>query len=230
MGNLIGQWNDIGCDSVKGFICKRQASSAIDHPPAVPMCEAEHDNFESFDDNCYLYVDTPKNWDEAEQDCVGRQAHLVSILDSKEQAFVLTHLDEMSDTPWIGLSNSDHNNYYEWSDGWPVVFSDWNRVSEIHLTLFITLPHGPNRSLPLMQDIADTSTAQMDIGTLTIVTPRESTFANTQLVRSRSHSQPVSSTTYSNRASFQHRHQRQHLVNVQVKTGWTCPPSFATWS
>jgi len=52
---------------------------------------------------CFMVVDSPKSWEEAERECVAKKAHLVSILDKQTQLYLIneTPLQEF----WIGLSN-----------------------------------------------------------------------------------------------------------------------------
>jgi hypothetical protein len=49
-------------------------------------------------------VDQPKSWSDAENDCKQVDAHLVSIIDPIEQAYVFTGLQ--SSMAWLGLSNT----------------------------------------------------------------------------------------------------------------------------
>jgi len=89
------------------------------------MCdESNHADFTKFNGECYKWIDEPKSWSDAEDDCKQKGAHLVSIIDPVEQAYVFTELQ--SNKAWIGLSNKDNNEVFTWSDGWnPLNYINW---------------------------------------------------------------------------------------------------------
>ena len=108
MGSLTGMWDDTGCGNFTErhpYICKTRASpDNPDPPPPPPACgDSNHADFYQFNGACYKWVDQPKSWSDAENDCQQMGAHLVSIIDLVEQAYVFTEIQ--SDKAWIGLSN-----------------------------------------------------------------------------------------------------------------------------
>lgn len=99
---LVGMWNDYACDEPRNFICKTSVSP--DYPPNEPAgCEMDFADFNQFLNGCYKYFDMPKTFDEAEDFCKSQAAHLVSIIDEVELAYVLTQIP--AGDIWIGLSN-----------------------------------------------------------------------------------------------------------------------------
>ena len=105
MGSITGMWDDSNCTLRHPYICKTPASpdNTVPPPPPPPCDVANHQDFSQFNGACYKWVDQPKSWDDAENDCKQGDAHLVSVIDPIEQAYVFTGLQ--SSMAWIGLSN-----------------------------------------------------------------------------------------------------------------------------
>ena len=104
-GNAIaGKWNDAGCEYTKGGLCKSEVSPHFEQPPKLQTCEeAGKSDYLHFNGACYKWVSAPKSWDDAEADCKSAGAHLVSIYDDMEQAYVFTNAEDTQS--WIGLTN-----------------------------------------------------------------------------------------------------------------------------
>ena len=106
MGIITGMWDDGNCTKNYGYVCKTQASPENPPPPSPPTCnDANHESFFQFNGACYKWVDEPKSWSDAENSCKGMDAHLVSIIDPIEQAYVFTEIT--SNRAWLGLSNKE---------------------------------------------------------------------------------------------------------------------------
>uniref|UniRef100_A0A8C6SI60 C-type lectin domain-containing protein n=1 Tax=Neogobius melanostomus TaxID=47308 RepID=A0A8C6SI60_9GOBI len=74
----------------------------------------------SFDGRCYKYVSSPLTWVDAELYCVAEQANLVSIHSMKEHKFVkslIENFDHRQGLTWIGLSDTQKESGWMWSDG-----------------------------------------------------------------------------------------------------------------
>ncbi|XP_042291255.1 lactose-binding lectin l-2-like [Thunnus maccoyii] len=83
----------------------------------------------SFNDRCYKYVSTRMTWADAELHCVSESANLVSIHSLEEQKFVkslIKNFDHAEGFTWIGLSDTQKEGRWMWSDGSAVNFVFWN--------------------------------------------------------------------------------------------------------
>lgn len=98
-------------------------------------------NYVQYRNSCYSIVDGPKaSFTDAEQICQKSGAHLVSIVDLVEEGFLNYYLSQngKSDQYWLGLKPtvelSPDNNLmnttqsYEWTDGWPLYYTNWGRL------------------------------------------------------------------------------------------------------
>ena len=123
----IGHWNDLNCERVLPFICRGSASMDNAEPPVTPKCKDQFSDFDSFEGNCYKWMEEPTAWLEAEQLCQEMGgAHLVSILSEAEQAF--SYITTKGAASWLGLSDSSYNGLFRWSDGWPMQISNWGHT------------------------------------------------------------------------------------------------------
>ena len=95
-----GKWNDAACDGKKSVLCKARANPENSIEPEVEMCE-DKEGYLKFNDGCYKWFEEEKTWEEAEKDCFDQEAHLVSIWDNLEQAYVFTNVKTIQS--WIGL-------------------------------------------------------------------------------------------------------------------------------
>lgn len=85
---------------------------------------------------CYkaFHENDPLQWYVAEKKCAlkepGRKGHLVSIVDKKENAvvhyFLINNWDAKDKTLYIGLNDEAREGIYKWSDGNPMIFTDWS--------------------------------------------------------------------------------------------------------
>ncbi|XP_056241166.1 lactose-binding lectin l-2-like [Seriola aureovittata] len=82
----------------------------------------------SFNGRCYKYMATPMTWADAELHCVSEEANLVSIHSLDEDNFVKAVIKNFSSTrqdSWIGLSDTQKEGRWMWSDGSAVNFLLW---------------------------------------------------------------------------------------------------------
>ena len=83
----------------------------------------------SFNGRCYKYVATRKTWADAELHCVSEKANLVSIHSLEEHNFIkslIKNFDHAEGFTWIGLSDTQKEGGWMWSDGCAVDFVFWN--------------------------------------------------------------------------------------------------------
>ncbi|XP_061134384.1 macrophage mannose receptor 1-like [Syngnathus typhle] len=91
-----GQWRSGSCHSSLAYMCKR---------PLTAYCD---DNTFHYNDYCYRYVKTYKNYDDAEKFCNARGGRLASV-HSK-------HHSQTSQSALVGLKKTTGDDY-KWSDG-----------------------------------------------------------------------------------------------------------------
>ncbi|TMS18663.1 Lactose-binding lectin l-2 [Larimichthys crocea] len=83
----------------------------------------------SFNDRCYKYVSTRLSWADAELYCVSERANLVSIHSLEEHNFIkdlIRNFDHSQGYTWIGLSDTQKEGGWMWSDGSAADFLLWN--------------------------------------------------------------------------------------------------------
>ena len=100
-------WNDAPCSGTYGALCKSTVNPNNENPPLLQTCDNEGlPDFFRFNGACYKWMDVPKTWDEAEQDCKSQHSsHLVSIPTDMEQSYVFANAQQSQ--AWIGLSNKE---------------------------------------------------------------------------------------------------------------------------
>ncbi|XP_034048886.1 macrophage mannose receptor 1-like [Thalassophryne amazonica] len=118
---VTGRWNDDACHMNRSFVCYKIKSSSITPPPTQNPCQ---EGYTPWYQNCYKLVEEPATWEEAQKACMKERANLASIDTSYEQAYVSLMVLKGNADVWIGLSRKD-NTTYTWSDGWPVLFTEW---------------------------------------------------------------------------------------------------------
>ncbi|CAG0890498.1 unnamed protein product [Darwinula stevensoni] len=94
-------------------------------PPAYgrPTAQCPND-WEKVGNVCYWYPLEVRNWADAEDLCQQRGGHLLSINSAAE---LNTVMNRYFDDIWIGLNSlASGGSTFEWSDGSPVDFTNWN--------------------------------------------------------------------------------------------------------
>ena len=85
-----------------------KASLEHEKPPPVPKCSAAgFEDFDSFEGDCYLWMEEAKPFDDAEAECKKKGANLASIHDIGAELFALNKIK--ANDAWIGLSNKKVN-------------------------------------------------------------------------------------------------------------------------
>ncbi|XP_071776222.1 lactose-binding lectin l-2-like [Centroberyx gerrardi] len=83
----------------------------------------------SFNGRCYKYIATRMTWADAELYCVSQRANLVSFHSADDCSFVkslIKNFDPAEGRTWIGLSDTQKEGAWMWSDGSEVNFGLWN--------------------------------------------------------------------------------------------------------
>ncbi|XP_073318885.1 ladderlectin-like [Pagrus major] len=82
-----------------------------------------------FNGRCYKYAAAHLTWADAELYCVSEGANLVSIHSLEEQNFIkalIKNFDHTEGFTWIGLSDTQKEGGWMWSDGCAVDFVFWD--------------------------------------------------------------------------------------------------------
>nr|XP_020010997.1 C-type lectin domain family 4 member A-like [Castor canadensis] len=75
-------------------------------------------NWKSFSSHCYFFSTYSKSWSKSEEDCSRMQAHLLVINTKEEQDFVIKNVHP-SYAYYIGLSDPEGQNHWQWADQTP---------------------------------------------------------------------------------------------------------------
>ncbi|XP_067687491.1 macrophage mannose receptor 1-like [Haliotis asinina] len=129
-------WNDFYCYTVKRYMCQIQRGVQISTTPTPPaaststLCKG-NGTWYYYNKHCYMLsplngTDAHKSWFEAQRYCMAAGGDLVSMHSPDDNAFftALTSKIFHRQQFWIGLNNLDMTGY-QWSDGSPVQFLDW---------------------------------------------------------------------------------------------------------
>nr|XP_049594345.1 macrophage mannose receptor 1 isoform X11 [Syngnathus scovelli] len=118
-----GQVEDWPCTNIRPFICKKaKVQEFVLPPPAGWSAKCGWWPDRSSDDFCYLIQRRPtKTWQKARDDCLRRGGDLLSIADSREQAFIQSLYTFLPSSPslWLGANNNITKDGSEWTDGSP---------------------------------------------------------------------------------------------------------------
>uniref|UniRef100_A0A6I8NRT6 Secretory phospholipase A2 receptor n=1 Tax=Ornithorhynchus anatinus TaxID=9258 RepID=A0A6I8NRT6_ORNAN len=129
-----GLWGDDDCSVAMPSICKRKKIWITEKD----LSEQPHGlcpkGWLYFGSKCFL-VEIPKDpsklksWKSAQDSCAEEDGVLASIENEVEQAFITMNLFGQKANVWIGLQNSD---YEEWLNGKHVAYSNWLPVDIIN--------------------------------------------------------------------------------------------------
>ncbi len=100
-----GDMNDLPCGATRYFVCE---------DPGWLV---------GADGHAYRVFHDRSNWDSARGACTARGAHLVTIADAEEQAFVGALVNVRS---WAGASDGSAEGAFEWTTGEPFAYSAWH--------------------------------------------------------------------------------------------------------
>ena len=81
--------------------------------------------WEPFGDLYYLWQEKSLSWKEAEELCVCCQGHLAAVTSIQIQDFLAEKVEKSGKAIWIGASDEDTEGDWNWTDGSPMVFSQW---------------------------------------------------------------------------------------------------------
>jgi len=93
---------------------------ADDHP----RCR---DDWTALGTHCYKIFTERVTWTQAKTKCMTQGAELATVNYAVVNDYIASKAAEFSMNIWIGLHCIQHNNYFEWASGDPVLYTNWNR-------------------------------------------------------------------------------------------------------
>ncbi|XP_006815865.2 macrophage mannose receptor 1-like [Saccoglossus kowalevskii] len=121
-----GQWNDISCDSERGYICQGDKDVDPSAPdPTYPSEDECQDDYIQEYLGCYKVVKSSQTHQSSNDICVNDGGNLVSIIDAYEQGFIDTLVFDVDRPLWIGMAYNEESSEYKWIDGTPVYYTNW---------------------------------------------------------------------------------------------------------
>ncbi|XP_063296347.1 brevican core protein isoform X2 [Pelobates fuscus] len=110
---IDGEDDDFTCLCLPGYngkICDINKEKCLD----------DWDTFQGF---CYKHFHARRSWEEAETHCRDYGGHLVSLMTPEEQDFINNQYREYQ---WMGLNDRTIEGDFQWSDGNPLLYENWN--------------------------------------------------------------------------------------------------------
>jgi len=83
-------------------------------------------------ENGHAYKKIPcKDWHDAQQKAIEQGAHLVSIEDSLEQAWIYSVFGQKKTPFWIGLNDVEKEGSWQWDSGEPITYRHWTDLKTV---------------------------------------------------------------------------------------------------
>ncbi|KAK7097065.1 lymphocyte antigen 75-like [Littorina saxatilis] len=119
------------CSIARGSVPQPRTTVIVPTAGISGSCSPLDDRWKLYGKSCYTVVegdgDTAKTWREARDWCFNMQASLVSITTRMEQLFVQSLIQNTSSLAlWIGLNKLNFGHGFQWSDGSPVAYENWD--------------------------------------------------------------------------------------------------------
>ncbi|XP_066983330.1 macrophage mannose receptor 1-like isoform X1 [Macrobrachium rosenbergii] len=128
ISNLAGQWNDINCEALNGYICQITPDSSQPSSNPFQTCSPPFDNYIRYNNKCYRVEATVKTWKEAEMTCRNEGGHLASAANKAESSWLWVLAQQYSlENPWTGCNNLADPKVFQWSDAWPTLYTQWGK-------------------------------------------------------------------------------------------------------
>uniref|UniRef100_A0A8C3ERF6 Uncharacterized protein n=1 Tax=Corvus moneduloides TaxID=1196302 RepID=A0A8C3ERF6_CORMO len=121
-----GYWANDVCDKQLGYICKKKPSSQSTEKETIedPGCQK---GWKRYGFHCYLVGSALLTFSEANKTCEQSRAHLATVESRNEQTFLISLTGLRSEKYfWIGLSDTEQQGSFRWTDGETPHFTHWN--------------------------------------------------------------------------------------------------------
>ncbi|XP_054882841.1 macrophage mannose receptor 1-like, partial [Poeciliopsis prolifica] len=119
----LGKWIPKSCNDTNGFIC---LSGLQPNTPETTTLSNPDNYFKILNDSIKL-VTQQKSWSDAQKTCEADGAKLVSVRSEWTQAYIELLALNLKRPLWIGLNKNQTNNYFQYIEGWPLLFTRWDR-------------------------------------------------------------------------------------------------------
>uniref|UniRef100_A0A8C8RLT3 Mannose receptor C-type 1 n=1 Tax=Pelusios castaneus TaxID=367368 RepID=A0A8C8RLT3_9SAUR len=131
MYTRTGSWNDLNCGAPQCFICERLNNTirSTVAPTSLAPLGGCPQNWLLFNNKCFKIFGSTENelltWHAARTACQKLEGNLASILSEEEQAFLISHFQDVSTDTWIGLNDVNSEYTFLWTDGTGVYYTNW---------------------------------------------------------------------------------------------------------
>ncbi|XP_063952038.1 C-type mannose receptor 2-like [Lytechinus pictus] len=123
-----GGWSLEECDTQMAYVCKRDPGGHAYTPAPTQQGEGFcPKNWFTWGNKCFQFVDYWETWTNHRNICQSLGGDLASIRDRSEQAYIVTLLENEPYPVWIGLNDQESEGLFTWSDGTPVLYTNWDR-------------------------------------------------------------------------------------------------------
>ncbi|XP_059201160.1 macrophage mannose receptor 1-like [Centropristis striata] len=115
-----GKWMIKSCNDTNGFVCARNLDPSISPKPepGVPNI------YVTLGNDSIKAVTKNQTWEEAQKQCEGDKANLISLRNDWTQAYVELLAMNVKSPIWIGL-NKEKTHYFRYIDGWHMASANW---------------------------------------------------------------------------------------------------------
>ncbi|XP_026229722.1 macrophage mannose receptor 1-like isoform X2 [Anabas testudineus] len=122
-----GSWNDVHCETYRGWICQIHAGVTPNPAPdpVTPYYNRTSDGWLEWNGTQYYIGSRSMAMEDARHFCQQRHGDLVTINSEAESIFLWKQISQSYGSYWIGLT-VDLDATYGWMDGSPVVFQRWD--------------------------------------------------------------------------------------------------------
>ncbi|XP_061172826.1 macrophage mannose receptor 1-like isoform X2 [Saccostrea echinata] len=124
-GLNVGKWKTVHCSQYKGYICEALKDPSI----ATHVTSQCPPNYVQNRQSCYRFFnDIRLDWESADHHCRLENGTLAAISTVYEFGYIQAIALQFNMTTfWIGLRKSNASNLYQWSNGLPYLYSNWNQ-------------------------------------------------------------------------------------------------------
>ncbi|XP_028395191.1 uncharacterized protein LOC114519267 isoform X2 [Dendronephthya gigantea] len=109
--SAAGRWISVYCSQTNGYICKKAASDTPLTPTPTVKASNCANGYESYEESCFKFVKTPKNFDDARDICQNDKGDLMVVDDQFKQAYLIYTLERYIGNIWIGFHRQPYSQF-----------------------------------------------------------------------------------------------------------------------